>query len=316
MLLLFQSIVLPNLTFGCEVWGPWFLHAGFADGVFQNDLEHVRLSFLRVLFGLKSSTPSWNVLREAGWYPLQLHVARQLVRWMNKLYGMPPNTLARRALLDCWQRYQSGDENNWCGKLQAFFAAVGVQPTAFLAGGIPLYHERTVLDKLQCRSHMVYTDLLARAALQPNLDSKLVRYHSIFAEHIDHNGAKWKRARYLNLPLPVEKVKLIARFRLSNHFLAVELGRWNTVPLSERVCTLCSTGSVQDEHHFFFACPALQGKRAKYPRLFASHASPRLQGIFALRSVAFGDRAHVARDICSFLQEVGGVYAAPVAAAP
>jgi len=67
MLMLFQAVVLPNLTFGCEVWGPWFLQPNIRDGAFQNELEHVRLSFLRMLLGLKSSTPLWN-LWPASWF--------------------------------------------------------------------------------------------------------------------------------------------------------------------------------------------------------------------------------------------------------
>ena len=175
------------------------------------------------------------------------------------------------------------------------------------------------MDALQRRSHNVYVDLLATVGTSPHPDSTLVGYHVKFAEHVEIAGPKWIRAKYLNLPLSFDKVNTLARFRLSNHFLAVEMGRWHRpepVPVAMRMCALCASNTVQDEHHHFFACPALQGTRDMYPRLFAPGSTTHLRELFTLRNVAFADRAVVARDICCFLPTVGGVYATPPGAAP
>jgi hypothetical protein len=320
MLLLFQAIVLPNLTFGCEAWGPWILHADFSEGVFSNALDKVRLSFLRVLLGLKSSTPSWNIIREVGWYPVQVFVARQLVRWMNKLWSMPASTIARQAMLECWQLYFDGNADNWCGKLHAFFTSVGIQPSAYLVENtnIPLYSERLVVDALQQKCHRVYLDLVGAHQPGTNLTSKLLQYHFYFGDSIAAEGSKWKRAKYLNLPLGPEHVKLLARFRLSNHYLAVEVGRWrrpDPVPVDMRTCELCGVGSVQDEHHHVFVCSALNALRAEFPRLFIHGHTSHLNTLFALRGVAYEHRLVVAKDLCTFLQRAGGVYSPPQLAA-
>jgi hypothetical protein len=316
MLLLFQAIVLPNLTFGCEVWGPWFLHADFGNNAFSNALEKVRLSFLRLLLGLKSSTPSWNIIREVGWYPLQVFVARQLVRWMNKLWSMHASTVARQAMLECWQLYLDGNSDNWCGKLHAFFSSVGIQPSAFLVDNpnIPLYSERLVVDILQQRCHRVYLDLAGGLQHGTLLTSKLLQYHFYFGDVVVADGPKWKRAKYLNLPLDPEQIKLLARFRLSNHYLAVEVGRWrrpDPVPVVMRTCELCGAGSVQDEHHHIFVCPAFAAIRTEFPRLFVHGHTNYLNTLFALRGVAYEHRLLVAKDLCMFLQRVGGIYAPP-----
>jgi hypothetical protein len=317
MLLLFQAIVLPNLTFGCEVWGPWFLHHNFADGVFQNDLERVRLSFLRVLLGLKSSTPAWNIIREVGWYPLQIFVARQLVRWMNKLWRMPASTLARRALLECWLAYHAGDVDNWCGKLSAFLANFDIAPSAYLPEhpAVPLFSESLVVNKLQAASHKVFTDVAAAAAATPDVDSKLAVFHVQFADRIDGPGGRWLRARYLDLPLKMDDTKVLARFRLSNHYLHAEVGRWHRpepVPMQMRTCTMCDGDCVQNEHHWIFDCPALQSARDDFPALFAPGRFTQLHKLFGLQLGA-DMRFAVAKDLCRFLHTVGGIFAPPSA---
>jgi hypothetical protein len=197
---------------------------------------------------------------------------------------------------------------------------VGVQPSAFLVDNtnIPLYSERLVVDTLRQKCHRVYLDLAG--TLQPGtiLSSKLLQYHFCFGDSIAAEGPKWKRAKYLNLPLGPEQIKLLARFRLSNHYLAVEVGRWrrpDPVPLVMRTCELCGVGSVQDEHHHIFVCSALHALRTDFPRLFLHGHTNHLNTLFALRGVAYEHRLVVAKDLCTFLQRAGGIYA-PVQQAP
>jgi hypothetical protein len=96
---LFDAIVVPNLTFGCEVWGPWLLQHDFKDKAFDNEVEAVRLSFYRSLLQLKSSTPHWVIYREMGEYPFCLRIARQWIRFCRKLlFDFESTPWARLAL--------------------------------------------------------------------------------------------------------------------------------------------------------------------------------------------------------------------------
>jgi hypothetical protein len=142
-------------------------------------------------------------------------------------------------------------------------------------------------------------------------------YHLQIADCVDVARDKWLRARYLDLPLGMDNTKLMARFRLSNHYLRIELGRWRRPepePMHERLCTLCDTGCVQHEHHWTFDCPALQSAREEYPAVFAHGHFTQLRKLFGLQlgtNACFG----VARDLCAFLRTVGGIYAPPPAVA-
>ena len=45
------------------------------------------------------------------------------------------------------------------------------------------------------------------------------------------------------------------------HSLEIERGRYRNIDVSDRKCTFCSKGSVEDELHFIFDCPLYEDKR-------------------------------------------------------
>ena len=67
------------------------------------------------------------------------------------------------------------------------------------------------------------------------------------------------------IKLPYKFRLAFCRFRLGNHRLPIERGRYQNVPRADRFCTLClDTSSVGDEFHFMFECPSLNDLRMKY----------------------------------------------------
>ena len=62
--------------------------------------------------------------------------------------------------------------------------------------------------------------------------------------------------RYFNL-LPDKLWKPILKFRTSNHYLPVETGRWNKIPLEDRICTLCNENDIADQFHYLLKCQLL-----------------------------------------------------------
>ena len=46
--------------------------------------------------------------------------------------------------------------------------------------------------------------------------------------------------------------KLIAKLRLSNHLLKIETGRYDRIPLKDRLCLECSV--IEDEYHLLIKC--------------------------------------------------------------
>jgi hypothetical protein len=215
---------------------------------------------------------------------------------------MPESTLARRALHESWMAYLlDGCHDNWAAKLHTFLQAAGVQPVGVVQGtvGVPRYSEHVAVARLHACCHRVF--------LQPGLAPKLAAYHADFGDALTLHGKPWCRAQYLGLPIGLHKLRLLARFRLSCHHLAVETGRWRGVDIDDCVCTLCGSGAVQDEHHVLLRCPALSDARQNYTVLFGDD-----QPFTHVRSffmTAHGPPlVHICRELCGFLHQVGGIY--------
>ena len=46
----------------------------------------------------------------------------------------------------------------------------------------------------------------------------------------------------------------IARIRCGTFPLEVERGRYRNIPIEQRVCKMCNSGSIEDEQHFILYC--------------------------------------------------------------
>ena len=51
-----------------------------------------------------------------------------------------------------------------------------------------------------------------------------------------------------------EKRSLVAQLRSGILPLQVEVGRWQGIPVEERICPVCNLNQVEDECHFLFEC--------------------------------------------------------------
>jgi hypothetical protein len=56
--------------------------------------------------------------------------------------------------------------------------------------------------------------------------------------------------------------KTFSKFRISNHKLEIEYGRYKNIPREKRTCKLCHSDEVEDEFHFAFTCQKYNDIRA------------------------------------------------------
>ena len=71
-----------------------------------------------------------------------------------------------------------------------------------------------------------------------------------------------KLEKYL-IDLDVNKRINLTRFRLSNHRLPIEVGRYNNTIRTERICVKCANYDICDEYHCMFICENFKEIRTK-----------------------------------------------------
>ena len=69
-----------------------------------------------------------------------------------------------------------------------------------------------------------------------------------------YSGLKttFKLEEYLKQLKKINSRQLITKFRISDHNLEVEVGRYKKIPRDQRICKICNV--LDDEEHFFFHC--------------------------------------------------------------
>ena len=55
----------------------------------------------------------------------------------------------------------------------------------------------------------------------------------------------------------------LSKFRLSSHNLEIEVGRYNNVPRSDKICRFCQMKVIENELHFLLTCPLYTNLRKK-----------------------------------------------------
>ncbi|KAL4858979.1 LINE-1 retrotransposable element ORF2 protein [Chlorella vulgaris] len=143
---MFNTMVLPVLSYGAEVWSPQLIAAGS-----QCAATRVQTAFLRHLLGVRQSTPSLVLLAETGQRPLMARWAAQLGRFWNTVLAADETTLVMRALRDsCALAGEAGaaalPQQPWAGQVAAALHAYGNENScvqcatgAAAADGMPGY---------------------------------------------------------------------------------------------------------------------------------------------------------------------------------
>ena len=211
----FQAAFSTALLYGMESWLNLSL----------KPMEVLYMKGVRVLLGVKKSTPSDLCLLEADIPPLRSVVDNAQAKFFKKM-------LEERAQMNddpfgfvmCLIREE--DHVMW----DEISRLLSVED-----------HIKVGMDKL-------------RASVLENSGSKFLTYRELNPDLSAH--ALYKSTRYHPDNLRIS----FTRFRLSSHRLKIEVGRWSGKPREDR---LCGCGAIQDERHTL-VCPSNHTILAKY----------------------------------------------------
>ncbi|CAB4033096.1 Hypothetical predicted protein [Paramuricea clavata] len=119
------------------------------------------------------------------------------------------------------------------------------------------------------------TDLesITTELIQP-ITKRLKENYLTFWKHKLENSSKltfystikidYELEKYLSIIKDSNKRKTLTRFRLSNHSLQIETGRYHNIAREERLCNLCHSREVENESHLLLTCEAYGDTRVNF----------------------------------------------------
>ena len=221
---LFNSLVLPILSYACEVWA-----------VDQKAAEKLHRQFLKQLLHIRTSTASEIVLAE-----FLADIRCKFTAGNSRLVKISFSEGAVVVDGHVLELRAQGWRPN-------FTALLTTQP-----GNPSVFESLIVTDIIQRQKAAYLSAFLNNEAL-----STLVLYRS-----------DYRYACYSSVVQSFLNRRLISRFRCGCHGLQVDTGRFVNAPRDDRVCEVCKSGCVENEHHFLFDCPAYAHIRYNHATLF------------------------------------------------
>ena len=227
-------MVRPILLYASDVWGVLKMPK-------NNPIETLFLSFCKQLLGVQKQTVNTGVLLELGQTPLLLHAKTNALKNWNRIAKLQrSNTNVRLSYLNALE-----NELSWPNQVKNILSEIGMQE---------IYSTNTV--DITCHIH-----ILQRL--------KDIFHQNSFAQ-INEPNSKLRTYKHLKLQIgfeeyvnqiPNEKERIsMTKFRLSNHQLMIEKGRYSNLDKEQRFCPFCPD-SIEDEKHFLTECKAYKNER-------------------------------------------------------
>ena len=244
---LFDSLVQPVLLYGSEIWGPQCLAGNNVISKFVNKFYHV-------LLGVKRHCSNTGVLAELGRYPIEINIAKAMLKYWVRIASLPKTRLAAHCY---WTLFEQTNLNDpWIDAIKNIINSTGQyhiwsnQTDFFQSHELVIKrNQRYILQTLQ--------DLYLQYSIQKiESESKL----HLFKTDVNPIST----TKYLLTTFGRAQRSALSNLRLGTTELEVENGRKFGIPHEARYCKLCNLQEVEDELHFLLTCPTLEYARKPY----------------------------------------------------
>jgi len=232
MFKLYDSMVVPILCYGAEVWGTSYSKA----------TETAHTLFCKRFLKLSKSTPNNMILGECGKTHLQLVYMFKSIKYWCRLIHLGSSRLPNQAYRMIKSASDAGRQT-WATDIKTILFRLGF-------GNVWIQQEIGDSDcflaifKQRLRDNLVQD---WQSSLHTN--SKCSTYK--------HYKSMLDVEKYLSFDLPLHLRTSLAKFRCNNFNLLIETGRHNNIPRNERLCTFClkkNISAIEDEYHLLLCC--------------------------------------------------------------
>ena len=227
---LFNTMVVPILTYGCEIWG---------DNIIR-EVELLHMKFLKHVLYVHKYTSTDTVYGELGVYPLHITIKCKMINYWSRLI-MGKNTKLSYVMYRClFQLYTDNIYMSpWLECIRNICIECGMSGV-WMSQTVnnPKWFGKAVKQKLR---HIWITKWYR------NITSRAVcSTYKLYKEVYGMEEYLVKLTKHNRICL--------SKFRTGNNKLPIIAGRYNQIEREQRYCTKCNEGLVGDEYHVLLQC--------------------------------------------------------------
>ena len=238
---LFDTLVLPVLNYGSEIWG-------FSDA---DKLETFYLGFLKNTLSVRISTPSAFIYKELNVLPLKTYRLIRIFKFWLKIIHLPDSSLVKRVYnLMISDMESTHNISNWVSLLKNMLNEYGFGY---------LWNQQNLLNKDETFIISLFKQRIYDVFLQNNNAdlhnvSNTRLYKHINVHHVNNSYLDSIKEKYIRTAL--------TKLRLGSHNFLIERGRWVKLEIVDRQCLTC--GKLDDELHVLTECKLFTNWRSSF----------------------------------------------------
>ena len=228
---LFDTLVLPVLNYGSEIWG--FSQA--------DKLETFYLGFLKNTLSVRKSTPTSFVYKELDVLPLITHRLTRIFKFWLKIVSLPDTSLVKYVYNLMVSDMEHMDNiTNWVILLKKMLDEYGF---GYLWNHQHFLNKEDtfIISLFRQRVHDIYFQN-NNAEINNVSNSRL--YKHINVQCVNNSYLESIKEKYIRIAL--------TKLRLGSHNFMIERGRWMKLEIIDRQCLVC--GKLDDEYHVITEC--------------------------------------------------------------
>nr|WPH61295.1 reverse transcriptase [Somniosus microcephalus] len=240
---IFDSIILPIALYGSEVWGP-LNHQSYTKWE-KHTIEALHAEFCRSILRTQRKTPTNACRAELGRYPLIINIQKRALNFLNHLKSSSPDTLHFKA-------FQTQELNPEKSPLSQLLLKLSTQPDPDQPQTNTAVQTPIRVNQIIKKCKETYLEHWNKIT---ESQSRLECYRALKREY--------KLADYLSTIRDTKQRQTLTRYRLSDHQLEIEKGRYKKSwqPRENRICDQCLAGEVETEMHFLLKCEKFNTSR-------------------------------------------------------
>lgn len=256
---LFDVLIRPILLYNCEVWfmeeylpivrakerasknGNNCDSINIAD---RSSFEKIHSRYCKSILGLKKTACNISSKTELGRIQIESFIKIQVILYFCRLNCENINPLLKEAY-NLNKILNEGGLYTWYTHALKIFEEFDIDINEYETFDKPFQKIKYNLKgKVKKIVEQKYINQIMSKLLNLTNESKLYLYKQIK----DDFGLE----KYLTEESSFKNRQFITKFRVSDHPLEIEIGRYKNVLRENRLCTVCK--DIEDEYHFFLYC--------------------------------------------------------------